>query len=315
MSDKYGEDIFEDDEEYEENLEDLREREEEVREKEEEVRERIREIAEEIRERVEDRVENLKDRAEDRKEREQERLEKEMEKMEAEREKIEAEMERLSEKVEAKVEKARMKAEKARRKAERARERATRINISVPPEMSEEWREWSDTLGSSVSELVRKSMRFVKNNIGDLRKLDEFGRKMERWGDNIERVVEESGIEEIGEKIQQGLRDVGLDDLKVRTKSSGKNGPRIKVDFNVSSDSERIKKRIMGLVKLHKSIPINKLAQALNKSDEFAENLIYELAAVGVEGELEEGIFKFIGDIDEVLAALFEIIDNLIDKR
>ena len=309
MSDKYGEDNFEDNEGYEENLEELREREEEVREKEEEVREKIREIAEEIREKVKDRVENLKDRAEDRKEREQERLEREMEKMEAEREKIEAEMERLSEKVEAKVEKARMKVEKARRKAERARERATRINISVPPEMSEEWREWSDTLGSSVSELVRKSMRFVKNNIGDLRKLDEFGKRMEKWGDNIERAVEESGIEELGEKIQQGLRDVGLDDLKV------KNGSRIKVDLNVSNDSERIKKRIKGLVKLHKSIPINKLAQALNKSEEFAENLIYELAAGGVEGELEEGIFKFVGDIDEVLTILFEIIDNLIDMR
>ncbi|MHA1374819.1 MAG: hypothetical protein ACTSR7_11020 [Promethearchaeota archaeon] len=305
MSDKYGEDNFEDDEEYKENLEELREREEEVREKEEEVRERIREIAEEIREKVKDRVENLKDRTEDRKEREQERLERDMEKMEAEREKIEAEMERLSEKVEAKVEKARMKVEKARRKAEKAREKATRINISVPPEMSEEWREWSDTLGSSVSELVRKSMRFVKNNIGDLRKLDEFGKRMEKWGDNIERAVEESGIEELGEKIEQGLRDVGLDDLKV------KNGSRIKVALNVSSDSERIKKRIKGLIKLYKSIPINKLAQALNKSNEFAENLIYELAAGGVEGELEEGIFKFVGDIDEVLAALFELIDNI----
>ncbi|MHA1104376.1 MAG: hypothetical protein ACTSPN_01510 [Promethearchaeota archaeon] len=296
MSDKYGEDNFEDDEEYKENLEELREREEEVREKEEEVRERIREIAEEIREKVKDRVENLKDRTEDRKEREQERLERDMEKMEAEREKIEAEMERLSEKVEAKVEKARMKVEKARRKAEKAREKATRINISVPPEMSEEWREWSDTLGSSVSELVRKSMRFVKNNIGDLRKLDEFGKRMEKWGDNIERAVEESGIEELGEKIEQGLRDVGLDDLKV------KNGSRIKVALNVSSDSERIKKRIKGLIKLYKSIPINKLAQALNKSNEFAENLIYELAAGGVEGELEEGM---------VLAALFELIDNI----
>ncbi|MHA1192759.1 MAG: hypothetical protein ACTSP9_10745 [Promethearchaeota archaeon] len=310
MSDKYEEDNFEDDEEYEEYLEELREREEEVREKEEEVREKIREIAEEIRERVEDRVENLKDRAEDRREREQERLEREMEKMETEREKIEVEMERLSEKVEAKVEKARLKVEKARRKAEKAREKATRINISVPPEMSEEWREWSDTLGSSVSELVRKSMKFVKNNVGDLRTLEEFGKKMERWGDNIERAVEESGVEELGDEIEQGLRDVGLDDLKVRTKS-GKDGSRIKVALNVSSDSERIKKRIKGLIKLYKSIPINKLAQALNKSNEFAENLIYELAAGGIEGELEEGIFKFVGDIDGVLAALFELIDNI----
>lgn len=310
MSDKYGDNDFEDDEEFEEYLEELREREEEVREQEEELREKIREIAEEIREKVEDRVEDLKDRAEDRKEREQERLEREMERMEAEREKIEAEMERLSEKVEVKVEKARIKAEKARRKAERVRDKATRINISVSPEMSEEWKEWSDTLGSSVSELVRKSMKFVKNNIGDLRKLDEFGKKMEQWGDNIERAVEGSGIEGLGDKIEQGFREVGLDDIKVKTKS-GKDSSRIKVAFNVSSDSETIKKRIKGLIMLYKSIPINKLAQALNNSEEFAENLIYELAAGGVEGELEEGIFKFVGDIDEVLAILFVLIDNL----
>ncbi|GAH97864.1 unnamed protein product, partial [marine sediment metagenome] len=30
-----------------------------------------------------------------------------------------------------------------------------------------EWRDWSEELGSSVSELIRKSMRFVKDNIGD----------------------------------------------------------------------------------------------------------------------------------------------------
>ena len=310
MSDKYGADDFEDDEEYEEYLEELREREEEVREQEEELRERIREIAEEIRERVEDRVEDLKDKVEERKEREQERLEREMERMEVEREKIEAERERLSEKLEAKVEKARMKAEKARRKAERVRDKATRINISVSPELSEEWREWSDTLGSSVSELVRKSMKFVKNNVGDIKKLEEFGRKMDRLGDNIERAVEESGIEELGDKIEQSLRNVGLDEIKVRTKS-GEDGSRIKGALNVSSDSETIKKRIKGLIKLYKSIPINKLAQALNKSEEFAENLIYELAAGGIDGELEDGVFKFVEDIDEVLVILFELIDNL----
>ena len=254
----------------------------------------------------------MKDKVEERKEREQERLEREMERMEIEREKIEAEMERLNEKIEAKVEKARMKADKMRRKAEKIRDKAARINISVSPELSEEWREWSDTLGSSVSELVRKSMKFVKNNIGDIEKMEEFGKKMEKWGDNIEKVVERSGIEELGEKIEQSLKDVDIDDIKTRYRSS-KAGARIKVALNgsLSGDSERIKKRITGLLKLHKSIPINKLAQTLNKSEEFAENLIYELAALGVEGELEEGIFKFSGDIDEVLTTLFELIDKL----
>jgi len=301
MSDKNEKDYFEDDEKYEEYLEELREKEEKVQEQEEELRERVREIAEEIRESVEDRVEDLKDKIEERKEKEQERLEREMERLEIEREKIEDEMERLTEKVEAKVEKARMKAEKARRKANKIRDKASRINISVSPELSEEWREWSDTLGSSVSELVRKSMKFVKNNIGDLQKLEEFGKKMEKWGDNIEKVVEGSGIEGLGDKIEQKLRDAGLEDIKVKTKS----------DKDASSDSETIEKRIKGLIKLYNNIPINKLAQALNKSEEFAENLIYELAAGGVDGELEEGIFKFVGDIDEVVAKLFALIDKL----
>ena len=309
MKDEYEDDIYEEDEEYEDLIEELKEREEEIKDQEEEIRDRIKEIAEEIRETVEDRVDSLKDKAEERKERERELLEREMDRIEAERERIEDQMERLNEKVEAKIEKARYKAEKARRKAQIARERATRINISVPPEMSEEWRQWSDDLGSSVSELVRKSMRFVKNNIGDLKKLEEFGRKMDQVGYNIEKAVNESKFEEIGDKIEQSLKDVGLDNINIKTEKGAEGSP-VKFHVNVSEDSERIKKRIRGLITLHKSIPIEKLAQALNKSDDFAENLIYELAAMGIEGELEGDIFKYKGDIDEVLKALFELLDK-----
>jgi ribosomal protein L9 len=87
------------------------------------------------------------------------------------------------------------KAERAREKAERLKEKAKRINISVSPEMSEEWKDWSKELGSSVSELVRKSMKFMKNNIGDLSKLEAIG-------GTIERAVKESGLEDLGEKIE-----------------------------------------------------------------------------------------------------------------
>ncbi len=81
--------------------------------------------------------------------------------------------------------------------------RTERINISVNPEMSDEWRDWANGLGASVSELVRKSMKFVKNNIGDLAKLERLGRKLEIMGEDIEKAVKDSGIEEIGEKIEE----------------------------------------------------------------------------------------------------------------
>ena len=71
--------------------------------------------------------------------------------------------------------------------------------------MSEEWKDWAEGLGASVSELVRKSMKFVKNNIGDITKLEQFGRKMEKMGVNIEKAVKNSGIEKLGKKIESNL--------------------------------------------------------------------------------------------------------------
>ncbi|MHA1885989.1 MAG: hypothetical protein ACW96S_13105, partial [Promethearchaeota archaeon] len=63
-----------------------------------------------------------------------------------------------------------------------------------------------------------------------------------------------------------------------------------------------------GLVKLHKSLPIDKLAQAMGKSIEQAENLIYELAAEGIEGTLEEGVFKFTSTPEEVISKIDELL-------
>jgi DNA repair exonuclease SbcCD ATPase subunit len=269
--------------------------EEKIREKEKELRELEAAIAEDLRELEDDPSEDLRDIIEDRKDERQDLLEEIRELREESREDI---MERkedlrerrqeLAEKIREKESRARAKVKRQEYKARKVKDKVTRINISVPPDTSEEWREWSEDLGSSVSELVRKSMKFVKNNIGDLRKLDEFGKKMEHWGDNIEKAVEESGISDLGNKI------------KVKS-SSG----------DSSVDKERIKRRITGLVKLQKGIPINKFAQALNKSEDFAENIIYELVAEGVEGELDEGVFKFSGDVEEVLSVLFELIDKI----
>ncbi len=181
------------------------------------------------------------------------------------------------------------KLEKAQKKAEK--KAAKRINISVDSDTSDEWRDWSEELGSSVSELIRKSMRFVKNNIGDFKKLEE-------WGENIERAVKESGIEELGEKIEREFEG-----KKIK--------PRIKIDLSSSNDKDRIKKRVRGLIKLQKSLPIDKLARALNRTDEDAENLIYELVDEGIEGSLEEGIFKFTSSSDEVISKINDLIDKM----
>ncbi|MBA7614731.1 hypothetical protein ES703_22000 [subsurface metagenome] len=205
------------------------------------------------------------------------------------REQIDRAREKL-EQIKIKTEKQREKYEdKIRKKLKKAEKKASkRINISVDSDTSDEWRDWSEELGSSVSELIRKSMKFVKANIGDFKKLEE-------WGENIERAVKESGIEDLAEKIEHEFEGKKLK-------------PRIKVNLSSSNDKDRIKKRVRGLIKLQKSLPIDKLARALNKTNEDAENLIYELAD---EGMLEEGVFKFTSAPDEVISKINELIDKM----
>ncbi|MFW9971419.1 MAG: hypothetical protein ACFFDF_14590 [Candidatus Odinarchaeota archaeon] len=188
--------------------------------------------------------------------------------------------------------------DKILQKVEKAKRKASRINISVDPEMSEEWRDWAEGLGASVSELVRKSMKFVKNNIGDIAKLEYLGRNLEKMGEDIEQAVKESGIEEIGEKLEKKF-------------GNKKYGPKVKMTIDTESKKDRIKKRVSGLVKLYNSLPIDKLAQAIEKSNDDAENLIYELVAEGIEGKLEEGVFKFTGTSDQVISKLNELINKM----
>ena len=294
MREEYQEEIHEAREDLEENK---REIEDEIREKErelEQIRDKINEnteklnsgYSEELEEEIEDLRENLENIYEQY--RELEDRKKEITE-DGEHEIYEKERE-MHQKINEKIQKLREKAVKAREKAEKAREKAekyarkaqSRINISVPEDLSDEWRTWGEQLGSSVSELVRKSMKFVKDNIGDPDKLDQWGRRMERWGDKLEKAVQVSG-----NTVEKKVKQV------------------------ISPDKELIKKRIRGMVKLQKSIPIDKLAQILQRSEKFAENLIYELVAEGIEGELEDGVFKYEGDPDQMLTVLFKLIDKM----
>jgi hypothetical protein len=216
-------------------------------------------------------------------------------------------LEVLGENAKEQIERARENIERLRNKKEKHEEKylnkiqkkidkiqkkaAKRINISVDEDTSDEWRDWSEELGSSVSELIRKSMRFVKDNIGDLSKLDEMG-------ESIERAVRESGIEDLGDKIEREFK-------------GKKTKPKIKINLAASDDKDRIKKRVRGLIKLQNSLPIDKLAQALNRANEDAENLIYELVDEGIEGSLEEGVFKFTSTPEEVISKINELIDKM----
>ncbi|MFX0043778.1 MAG: hypothetical protein ACFE8L_12775 [Candidatus Hodarchaeota archaeon] len=269
----------------EELMEELEEIQNELIDEVEDIKEESKDIKEDLREELEDLEEErldllgeigeIKDGLEILGEDAKERIEHARDYLENLRDKVYEHEDKFTKKIRKKLEKAQKKA-------------AKRINISVDPKVSDEWREWADDLGASVSELVRESMKFVKNNIGDIAKLEAFGEGMEKMGENIEKAVKKSGIEDLGEKIAAQFGK------KIAPKT----------------DKERLKKRIQGLIKLQKSIPIEKLSQTLNISKEQAENLIYELAAEGIEGTLEKEVFKYTSNTDEVISKLFDKIDQ-----
>jgi hypothetical protein len=274
LKEDFLEDLEELQEEFEDRIDELREKKEDIK---DELIEELQELKDEkdyfLRD-IDDAKEELENLGEDAVGRVEGANEKFL-KLKSKKEKI---LEKYLEKLKENLEKAKKKA-------------AKRINISVDEDTSDEWRNWSEELGSSVSELIRKSMNFVKQNIGDLSKLDEIG-------DSIERAVKESGIEDIGDKIEREFK-------------AKKNKPKIKIKLATSDDKDRIKKRVRGLIKLQNSLPIEKLAQALNRANEDAENLIYELVDEGIEGSLEKGVFKFTSARDEVISKINKLIDKI----
>jgi len=273
-------------EELEELHEDLVDEIEDLRDTKEEIKEELLEELEELQEErdyILREIEDTSDELDEIKENEREQIEEAEKKMARIKPRVDKQREKYLGKMKKKIEKAQKKV-------------AKRINISVDAETSDEWRDWSEDLGSSVSELIRKSMKFVKENIGDFSKLEE-------WGESIERAVEESGIEGLADQIERN----------VEGKMKKNKKPRIKIDLSSPSsiDTDRIKKRVRGLIKLQKSLPLDKLAQALNRTKEDAENLIYELVDEGIEGTIEEGVFKFTNAPDDVISKINELIDKL----
>ena len=153
-------------------------------------------------------------------------------------------------------------------------------------------------LGESVCELVHTAMKQVEQGLKDVGFLEEFGEKMEKLGAELEYTIKTSGLEDLGERIEKKIVRIN-ERLKQH-----------KVKYN-EEEREQIKKRIEGLVELKNSIPIIKLSQALGVPKEEAENLIYELAAEGIEGSLEEDIFKFTSPSNEVISKINELIGKM----
>ncbi|MFX0011985.1 MAG: hypothetical protein ACFE9R_16845 [Candidatus Hermodarchaeota archaeon] len=286
--------------------EELEEQLEEISEEMEDANQELKEEREEIIEQLHEAIEDLEDEKEDLLEEgvDLNEIEAYVDKMRnvilaGIRVKVERHMAKISRKANKFSEKAKKKMDKAERKA------AKRINISVEPDMSEDWKDWAEGLGTSVSELVRKSMEFVKDNIGDIKKLEKMGEYLEELGGDIEKSLKESGIEDLGRNLK----------MKTKYPSSSPTpppvpSPPIKVIIT-DADKDVIKKRIQGIIKLHKSIPIDKLALAMNKKVEDAEKIIYELAGEGLDGSLEEGVFKYTGDIDDVIERFDKMVDEM----
>ncbi|MHA1729324.1 MAG: hypothetical protein ACTSWY_11410 [Promethearchaeota archaeon] len=129
--------------------------------------------------------------------------------------------------------------------------------------------------------------------------------RLDKNGCSVFRNVFQKLRNEIGESLQELGK---MNDIKIERMGEKFEEPKEKIKV----DKERLKKRVKGLIKIQGSIPIDKLAIALKKSEEFAENLIYELASEeGVEGTIEDGVFKFSSNQEKIISILENLMDNM----
>ncbi len=173
-----------------------------------------------------------------------------------------------------------------------------RINVSLPKAKKDEWKNLSAQLSTSVSQLIRNAMDKFEKGMENIDSLEVLGEKLDHIGADIEKMVKKSGLEDLGEKIERQF-------------NKSKIKPILKEQISTEVDKDRIKKRVKGLIKIQKNLPLDKFAQALNITEEEAENLIYELAAEGIDGTLENGVFKFTDNSEKVISSLFDLIDKM----
>lgn len=215
---------------------------------------------------------------------------------------------------------------KAQANEDREAAKKVRINFTLPENMKDDWQDLASDLSTSVSAMIREAMSLytgeLKNAGGDLeRGLTKFGAKMEQVGRKVEDYVEGSMDKRYDPETGE-LKSIKFKGKEIFVKPEIPPIPSVNIPvppvvppspFGKSDQAEkdRMKKRVTGLIRIQKAIPIPKLAQSLNISDEEAENIIYEIVAEGIEGAMKGDTFKFTSDIDDVIKSVHTIIDRM----
>jgi hypothetical protein len=199
---------------------------------------------------------------------------------------------------------------------------STNFKDSIPKDDVEDFEKITRDLTDSVSQLVGSITKSIKPSLKGLLKLGSIGKKFEKFGEEIEKAIQESGLEDLGRNLEVTLQAQG--DQKPRTEEEGEEKIHIhkhdltdipvregNEDTQTKVSKEKIKKRIRGLVKLKNSVDPEKLAQILGIEYGKAEKLVYELAAQDIEGTLEGNVFKIEKDPEQVISFLNEKIETL----
>jgi len=225
--------------------------------------------------------------------------------------------ERTKAKLEASIMKMLRSLDKAKNAAEKANSRANiasikagaaeskekgkkvRINFTLPEDMKQSWKGLADDLNISISQMIRTAMDTFEKNIDNISDLGDLGdihveRRKKKKGNFSDL---ETRIEKWGDKLEKKFEE--------KFEKSGQAG----IQFT-KENQEKLKKRITGFIKINQNIPVDKFAQILNCTITDAENLIYEIAAEGIEGFMEKGVFRFENPTDEVISEIFKILER-----
>jgi len=300
-------------EDLEETLEDYEEEYEDLMDELEDIKDEIEEILEDIRDLEEDLFERQQEKEKAETEIKSHKIENKIHKLKEEKAKLKSKLAEAKKKEKETVKKIKV----ATHKIEEARKKYVRMNISLPSNMKEDWKDLADDINTSVSELIRSAVGAVGpalKNLKSIKDLERLGDTLDKWGEDLEEEFKRSGIEELGKNLEINL-DKEYESSRAKPPKSPTPPTPPKPPSYQKKYLERIKKRIYGLIKLQKSLPISKLAQVLSISEEKAENLIYELAAEGIEGQLEENVFKFKNPSEEVIEKVYDLIEKMYETE
>ncbi len=163
----------------------------------------------------------------------------------------------------------------------------TRLNFTLPKEMKDAWKEFADDVSKSVSQLIRDGVTHYINEIS---------------------------------------REVGIQVPKTPKSPKAPKPPEPPIaptppqppEFTPqrnelsAEDKDSLKRRIEGIIRIYHSIPIDKLANAMNVSVSEAENYIFEIVGMDIEGTIEEGVFYYQDDDSKVIYTFRQLINSLL---